>query len=153
MHLATDCRYGYLQGKLLNPVGYPTDKSIWTDTFGGTMGRMFKREAGNWVLYRDLPNVMEVDFHFREEETLGAYWMNMEDVERRTIEALKRAREEGKQYVLFTHGHSTSRIGMTTARSQVRKVMRGKAATPYIVRSESIQHYSVFVAAIKPKKQ
>jgi len=112
---------------------------------------MFKRESGNWVEYRELPDLMHVDFHYESSETLGSYWENMEDVAKKTLRALMRAQEEGNQYVLFGHGHSTSRIGKVTARSQVRKVMRSKEATPYIVRSRCIQHYSVFVAAIRPR--
>jgi len=76
----------------------------------------------------------------------------MEKVYQDSLRALQRAQDEGYDYVLFTHGRSTSRRGKTTSRSQVRKLMRSPDATPYVLRSESIQHPSVFVAAIKPQQ-
>jgi hypothetical protein len=79
------------------------------------------------------------------------YWERMDSVWDRALEALEKAQEQGVSYVLFTHGWSTSSPGKTTARSQVRKLMRSPTATPYILRSECIQHESVFVAAIRPK--
>jgi hypothetical protein len=75
----------------------------------------------------------------------------MGNVWERAFEALRGAHEQGAKYVLFTHGSSTSRLGKTTARSQVRGLMRSKEATPYILRSKCIQHDTVFVAAIRPK--
>ena len=111
----------------------------------------FKHESGDWKAYRKLPDFIEVDFHPQEGEIdQPPYWERMEQAYSRTIEALQRAQKTGKQYVLFTHGWSTSRIGKATSRSQVRKAMQNKEATPFIIRSECIQHDSVFVAAIKP---
>ncbi len=66
------------------------------------------------------------------------------------LDNLKRAYERGVKYVIFTH--ESFRPGRTTACSHVRKLMRSKDATPYIIRSKCIQHISVFVAAIRPKK-
>jgi hypothetical protein len=57
-----------------------------------------------------------------------------------------------RPYIMFVHGRSTSRQGKTTARSVVRKFMRSSEATPYIERRCSIQHETVFVARIKPKR-
>lgn len=110
----------------------------------------FKTEFRNWVEYRQFPNIMEVDYHWADSGKYGAYWESMQAVFDRTLQALRKAQEEGKSYVLFTHGHSTSHRGKATSRSQVRKVMRSKDATPFIIRRECIQHRSVFVAAIKP---
>lgn len=50
----------------------------------------------------------------------------------------------------FNQGCFTSRLGKTTSRSQVPKLMASKKATPYILRSQCIQHDSAFVAAIRP---
>jgi hypothetical protein len=111
---------------------------------------MFKREAGDWVRFRELPNLMERDLHWAGETPTGAYWEHMETVWRVALESLRAAQTQGKQFVLFTHGWSTSRGGVTTSRSQVRKLMASKEATPYILRSQCIQHNSVFVAAIRP---
>lgn len=117
---------------------------------------MFKREGGDWLRYRQLESCEEEDFH--PPECHGApsermpYWQRMQEVEEDTRAAIEDAQERGLKYVIFTHGWSTSRIGMTTSRSVVRRVMRSKAATPFIIRSECIQHQSVFVAAIRPKK-
>ena len=54
--------------------------------------------------------------------------------------------------MIFRHGHSTSGPFKTTARSIVRSIMRDKESTPFIIKSRSIQHYSVFVAAVRPKE-
>ena len=118
---------------------------------------MLRVQKGNWKEYRKLPDQLEVDFH---RSGLGGrdggggyqYQYNMEVVYAEAIESLKKAQAEGKQSVLFTYGSSTSRLGKTTARSQVRKAMGSPAATPYILRPKCIQHDSVFVAFIRPKK-
>lgn len=112
----------------------------------------FKYQVGDWVKYRDLPNLIERDFHWMQEERTGLYHENMQAVWDVTLRTLKEAQQQGKIYVLFTHGKSTSRVGKTTARSQVRKLLRSKEATPYVIRRECIEHDSVFVAAIRPLK-
>ena len=106
----------------------------------------------NWTEFRKLPDLMEVDFHWSDNECTGNYYQNMQAVKNRALKSLQQAQEEGKKFVLFTHGSSTSRRGNTTSRSQVRGLMRSKEATPYISRKDCIQHNSVFVAAIKSKK-
>ena len=66
------------------------------------------------------------------------------------LEELRKAHGNSAcQYVLLIHGHSTSRPGKTTARSVIRSLMRSSDATPYINRGKSIQHETVFVAALK----
>ena len=115
----------------------------------------FKRESGNWIRYRELPSVVEVDFHLSgEERTPGmfGYWEAMSQCHETALESLKAAQEAGDGYVLFTHGSSTSKRGKMTERSMVRSLMRSPEATPYIIRSDCIQHDSVFVAAIRPLK-
>ena len=110
----------------------------------------FKREFGDWTQYRKLPSVVEVDFHQSEDAPRELpYWEAMGEIRGIAFEALKAAQKAGDRYVLFTHGWSTSRRGKTTARSEVRSLMRSPAATPYIVRRECIQHDSVFVAAVR----
>ena len=112
---------------------------------------MFKKESGDWVKYRELPNSQEVDLHDSERGPRDIpYWESMEIVYRKVLAELKTAQRKGIQFVIFTHGSSTSRQGQTTARSQVRKLMRSPDATPYIIRKECIQHNSVFVSAIRP---
>ncbi len=113
---------------------------------------MFIKKGGNWTDFRKLPEVTEVDFHWAEEQPTGAYWEHMDQVKETTLNSLRRAQANGIQHVLFTHGHSTSRMGAQTSRSVVRGVMRSKEATPHIIRKESIQHSSVFVAKIRPLK-
>ena len=70
------------------------------------------------------------------------------------LDALRDADETGARYVPFTHRWSTSEgwKKTTTARPVVRVLMRSPAATPYIIRRDCIQHYSVSVAAIRPDK-
>lgn len=112
----------------------------------------FIKDCRNWTAFRSLPALMERDFHWAGEQGCGAYHENMAAVRASALSALREAWENGFQFVLFTHGRSTSRRGKTTARSQVRGLMRSKDATPYIIRSKCIQHPSVFVAAIRPKE-
>jgi hypothetical protein len=110
----------------------------------------FKREYKNWVEYRKLPDLVERDFHWSKEEHYLGFYENMEQVVTVTLQALQDAQKNGKQYLLLTHGSSTSGSGRISARSQIRKLMRSKEATPFIVRNRCIQHDSVFVAAIRP---
>jgi hypothetical protein len=111
---------------------------------------MFKKGSGNWTEYRKLQPSVEVDLHYSEFGPREIhYWEAMGRLRNDALEALKDAHQRGIRFVIFRHGSSTSRPGKTTARSEVRNLMRSKDATPYIVRSECIQHESVFVAAIR----
>ena len=116
----------------------------------------FKHEGGDWTRYRQLPNLVEVDFHppddhFVETPDRLPYWEEMEQVRSATMEALKKAQGAGIDYVLFTHGWSTSRRGKPTSRSVVRGLMRSPEATPFIIRAECVQHRSAFVARIRKR--
>ena len=114
----------------------------------------FIKEPGNWADYRKtLDGLVECDFHWSKEEHVGNYYENMDRVWNKALETLKKAQLEGKKHVLFTHGWSNSRRGATTSRSQVRKLMRSRVSTPFIIKSRSIQHNSVFVAAIRQLKK
>lgn len=112
-----------------------------------------KRGEGPWDQYRSLPGLMEVDFHFANSGSNKgrriSYHDRMGNVYQLAIDALRQAYSKGYQYVMFTHGYSTSRRGNTTSRSVIRGLIRSKEATPYILRSKCIQHNSVFVAAIR----
>lgn len=112
----------------------------------------FQKGRGDWVQYRTLPNLNEVDFHWSDNGPREVdYYEGMGQVYKVALESIERAYESGEtQYVMFTHGWSTSRPGRTTSRSVIRGLMRSKAATPYICRKECIQHGSVFVSAIRP---
>ena len=113
---------------------------------------MFKEGSGDWTQYRRLPSAIEIDFHDSEYGRGEVpYWVAMNQVYDRAFEALKCAYEDGIRYVIFTHGASMSRPGKTTARSEVRALMRSKEATPFVCRRDCIQHNSVFVAAIRRK--
>ena len=112
----------------------------------------FKYAVRNWVEYRQLPDLVEQDFHWVGDDSAGSYHENMQTVLAVALNGLIAAQAAGKKYVLFTHGGSTSRPGMTTSRSQVRKLMGSKEATPYIIRRECIHQSTVFVAAIRPLK-
>lgn len=112
---------------------------------------MFKIEKGDWTRFRALPDLDQVDFHLSERGPREIpYDEAMGEVHDAALRALRAAQARGRKYVLFTHGHSTSRPGTTTARSVVRGLMRSGEATPHIVRRECIQHEAVFVAAIRP---
>ena len=112
---------------------------------------VFLKGAEDWTKYRKLPNIMEVDYHRSDSgPRYEPYHVYMEEVYEEALEILKSAQQDGFDWVLFRHGSSTSRRGKTTTRSMVRSLMRRKESTPYIVRSKSIQHETVFLAAVRP---
>ena len=112
---------------------------------------MFKKYEGDWQKLKSLPGLLEVDFHFGKGEP-GSFSNNMAEVASIVEKALRDAQECGFQFVMFRHGHSTSGPFKTSARSIVRGIMRSKESTPFIIKSQSIQHSSVFVAALRPKE-
>jgi hypothetical protein len=110
-------------------------------------------DTGNWTDYRKRFGLLpqdEIDLHYGRRDPHVRYEDVMSGVEETVLNALRQASERGRAYIMFTHGWSTSRMGKTTARSVVRRIMRSKAATPYIVRAGCIQHDSVFVAKVRP---
>lgn len=123
----------------------------------------FQQVVGNWTDLRGLPNMVEVDFHYEYERYQERHlpWhqrepfeVKMDQVHAEALAALKEAQAKDKQYVMLRHGSSTSGPGQRSARSVVRNLMRSKTATPYIVRSQCVEHDSVFVAAIRlPAKE
>jgi|GEM_PF-4967374 len=114
---------------------------------------MFKSDSRNWVEFRKFPDVMEVDFHWSNYKDHFAKELSFDErmhaVKTVAMDALIDAKLKGKRYVLFTHGNSTSRPGRASARSQIRNLMRSKEATPYIIRSECLQHETAFLAVIR----
>ena len=117
---------------------------------------MFEKESRDWMEYRRLPGIRELDLHFSgnrsEARDWAPYHERMDDIYYLVLQNLRELKDEGSAlYLLIKHGSSTSRPGKMTSRSQVRKLMRSSDATPYIVRSQSIQHDSVFVAALRKK--
>jgi hypothetical protein len=96
---------------------------------------------------------VEVDFHWSGQEDAGTYMEHMAEVEVVALNALVEAHGAGAQYLLLTHGASTSEgWKQSTSRSVIRGLMRSPKATPYIDRARCIQHATVFVAAIRPRK-
>jgi hypothetical protein len=111
----------------------------------------WKVESGDWTQFRKLPAAKEVDFHPSESRRESRHYDEiMNEVFNKALDALKCAQKNGTRYVILIHGASTSRLGKTTARSVVRRLMRSRNATTYIVRRECIAHETVFVAAIRP---
>ena len=118
-----------------------------------------RKEGGRWVLSwaratgRNIANWKASSRWTFHRSEFGpreiTYYEAMDQVFDESFEALRSAQASGVRHVLFRHGSSTSRPGQTTARSQVRGLMRSPLATPYIIRSKCIQHESVFVAAIR----
>jgi len=119
--------------------------------------KTMKREQGNWLSYRErfgLSKADEIDLHFgRRDRNVASYDEAMADVEQLIRHSLRKARENGRPYLMFVHGHSTSRPGQTTARSVVRKFMGSKEATPFVVKAHCIQHPTVFLAKIRNGSQ
>lgn len=113
----------------------------------------WKIEGGDWKRFRRLPGPPEeIDFHFdpHNVDLSVPYEERMTKARERALEALKTAQKNGANFVIFTHGSSTSHPGKATARSVVRGLMKSKDATPYIVRRDCICHETVFVAAVRP---
>ena len=113
------------------------------------MSYNFNTGSGDGREWKKHPNTLVIDYHDDSDHGM-AYWEHLEDWHKRTMDALKKAQQDGSEYILFTHGSSTSRQGNQTARSVVRKIMRGKKGTPYILRKKCIDYYSSFLAAIRP---
>jgi hypothetical protein len=118
------------------------------------MTKKFQPGRGPWDRYLSqlgLSRSDEVDLHFgKRDPSLMTFREAMAGVTALVVASLKDARRNGRSYVVFIHGSSTSRRGKTTARSQVRGFMRSKEATPLIERGECIQHVTVFIAKLKP---
>jgi len=121
------------------------------------MIKALKREQGDLVSYRerfDLSKADEIDLHFGpRDRNVASYDEAMANVEQLIRHSLRRARENGRPYVMFNHGHTTSRPGQTTARSVVCGFMQSKDATPFVVKAHCIQHPTVFVAKIRKGSQ
>ncbi len=84
---------------------------------------------------------MEVDYHFSDCGSREVpYGEGRAEVQRIALEALRKAYEIGLKYVIFIHGRFTSRPGLTTARSEVRKMFRSQDATPFGIRRDCIPH-------------
>ena len=118
------------------------------------MATKFTVGRGPWTQYRSqlsLSDSDEVNLHFgKRDPAKMSYGEAMAGVTSLVRASLEEAQRQGRPYLVFIHGSSTSRRGKTTARSQVRNFMRSKAATPLIDRSGCIQHVTVFVAKLKP---
>jgi hypothetical protein len=115
-----------------------------------------RREQGDWVRYRERFGLLEsdeVDLHFGQRDRDVSYEEAMANVEQFVRDSLLRAQKNGRPYVMFVHGRSTSRPGQQTARSVVRRFMRSKEATPFIVKAQCIQHPTVFIARIRKVHQ
>jgi hypothetical protein len=112
------------------------------------MTTKFQSGSGDWTQYRTQLNRSksdEIDLHFGKRDASSmSYDQAMAELTGIIEANLHKAQRKGRSYVMFTHGWSTSRVGKTTARSQVRSFMRSKAATPLIDRRGCIQHDSVF---------
>jgi hypothetical protein len=109
---------------------------------------MFIIADGDWGHFRYLGKIYHVDFYLQEGKN---FFEKMGQLQKITMKALKDAQDQGYDYVLFNHGHSTSGPIMGSARSTVRSIMRSKESNPFVNKKKSIQHRSVFLAAIIPK--
>jgi hypothetical protein len=92
----------------------------------------------------------EINLNFGKRDPCSmSYEEAMAGVTDLVVASLVEAQRNGRRYVMFNHGSSTSRRGKTTARSQVRNFMRSRAATSLIDRKGCIQHETVFVAKLR----
>lgn len=111
---------------------------------------MFRHGNGGWEQFRGLPDADLVDFHRGRREFGESFPSVMAKVREEALEGLRTAQKNGRSYVLFTHGKSTSGPFKMSARSVIRRLMRSPEATPFVIRKECIQFDSAFVAAIRP---
>lgn len=72
------------------------------------MPSKFKSANNDWTEFRQLPELVEVDFHWANQGKFHDYRESMDAVYDIAIKSLVKAQKEGKQNVLFTHGSSTS---------------------------------------------
>jgi hypothetical protein len=117
---------------------------------------MFQIGSGDWTQFRSTLNLEprdEIDLHFGKRDRSTSYEDAMAEITAIVERGLYEARKQGRSYVMFVHGNSTSRPGQTTARSQVRKFMRSKTATPLIERKHCIEHATVFVAKVRSPQE
>ena len=142
-HFPLDFGCRYLSSAPTAPVqGRCTGKVI-------QMSKAFRQGWGDWQQYRP-PDCLEVDLHFgKRDPRAKSYQQAMDEVTALVERTLREAQREGRPYVMFIHGRSTSRRGKMTARSRVRGFMRSPKATPLIQRSECIQHPTIFVAKVR----
>ena len=111
-----------------------------------------KNQNCNWTDFRNrfaLTPQDEIDLHFGRRDPHSPYENVMAELAELIENKLRQAQKNGRHYLMFVHGWSTSRPGKTTARSVVRMFMRSPAATPLIERNGCIQHDTVFVAKIR----
>lgn len=109
----------------------------------------FRVETGDWTRFRAL-QPREFDLHRSEWGPRAVpYWVAMNEVRDDTLAELVAAQKCGADWLLIRHGGSTSRPGRKTARSVVRAIMRSRAATPFIVRRDCVQHELVFLARMR----
>src|SRR4051812_2449532 len=103
--------------------------------------KIFQQGSGDWTRYRSmlgLSKADEFDLHFGKRDQSVRYEDAMAELTGMIEGRLKQAQRDGRPYVMFIHGSSTSRPGTTTARSKVRGFMRSKAATSLIERGQCI---------------
>jgi hypothetical protein len=103
------------------------------------MSYNFNTGSGDGRDWKKHPKTLVIDYHDGSDYGME-YWEHLEDFHNRTMEGLKKAQKDGYEYILFTHGSSTSRQGTQTARSEVRKIMKGKKGTPFIIRKYCIDY-------------
>lgn len=108
-------------------------------------------ETGDRTLSRSLQNVVTIDFHRGRRDRSKPYWECMGEVWTEAEAAIRQAYEEGRSWLIIGHGQSTSRPFHVTARSNIRRLVRDKSMTPYILREQSVRHDTFFEVKIRPK--
>jgi hypothetical protein len=115
------------------------------------MSKAFRKGWDNWESYRR-PDCLEVDLHFGKRDPLvKSFAQAMAEITELVERTLREAQQDGRPYIMFIHGRSTSRRGKVTARSQVRGFMRSPKATPLVQRDQCIQHETIFLAKVRPR--
>ena len=109
------------------------------------------RYRGDWTKLRRVPGLREIDFHRGRRDRTKSYMDCMAEVYQEAFDAIRQAHRDGYRYLLIGHGYSTSGPFRRTARSQIRRLLRSPEVTPFVNRSETVQHEACVRVALKPR--
>jgi len=114
---------------------------------------MFIKKSGNLSELKDKKNIREISVSTCGTVAKAAQsrWETMNTLWETSLKELKKAQEDGLNFLVIKHGKSPNKRGQVSIGSQIRTLIRSHAAGPYIFRSKCIQYESAFVVAIRPK--
>jgi len=114
---------------------------------------MFIKKSGNLSELKDQENIREIKVSSCGTVTKAAQsrWETLNELWDTSLQELKKAQEDGLNFLIIKHGKAPNKRGQVSVGSQIRTLIRSHAAGPYIFRSKCMQYESAFVVAIRPK--